>query len=100
MKDGTEVYLQSSYEILFATLLDEMNIEWSRPEPLEYIGDDGKHHRYYPDFKISSVYVDTKNDYLAVKDLPKIDAVRTQCNVDIRIVTKENLNKEYIATLV
>jgi hypothetical protein len=75
MKDGTEVYLQSSYEILFATLLDEMNIEWSRPEPLEYIGDDGKHHRYYPDLKISSVYVDTKNDYLAVKDLPKIDAV-------------------------
>jgi hypothetical protein len=57
-------------------------------------------HRYYPDFKIGSVYIDTKNDYLAIKDLPKIMAVREQNGVDVRIVTKDLITKEFIATLV
>ncbi len=35
-------------------------------------------HRYYADFKIGSVNIDTKNDYLIVKDAAKIQAVRDQ----------------------
>ncbi len=100
MKDGSSVYLQSSYEIQFATLLDEMEIVWCRPNPFWYIGEDNKKHRYYPDFKINNIYIDTKNDYLVVKDKPKITAVREQNNIDLRIVTKDKINREFIASLV
>lgn len=94
--NGEVVYLQSSYEIEFATILDELNIPWERPDPLIWIDENGKSHRYYPDFKIGEKYFDTKNDYLAQKDKPKIFAVSKQNNVII-IVTKEQINKKYIA---
>lgn len=98
--DGSKVYLQSSYEIDFASLLDEMGVYWERPPPLIWIDTDGVSHRYYPDFKIGQVYIDTKNDYLAIKDQPKIAAVREQNGIDVRIVTKDLITKEFIATLV
>jgi hypothetical protein len=97
--DGSVVYLQSSYEIRFAKILEALRIEWSRPEPLPWIDDSGKSHRYYPDFKVGKIYIDTKNDYLAVKDKPKIDAVVEQNNVDVRIVTEKLITKEYILAL-
>lgn len=98
-KDGTVVYLQSSYELKFAYLLEEMNIKWSRPDPLPWVDRNGEYHRYYPDFKIGSIYIDTKNDYLAVADLPKINTVRLQNNVDLRIVTKDMINEEFVNAL-
>ena len=94
------VYLQSSYEIRFAQILEDLSIEWSRPSPLKWIDDNGIDHKYYPDFKIGNIYIDTKNDYLAIKDKPKIDKVKEQNNVDIRIVTNEYINIEYIGSLV
>ena len=99
-KDLSEVYLQSSYEVEFATILEELNIKWSRPEPLKWIDINGESHKYYPDFKIGDVYIDTKNNYLAVKDLPKIMAVKEQNDVDLRMVTKDQITKEFIASLV
>lgn len=98
--NGETVYLQSSYEVKFAELLERLNIEWTRPAPFIWYDDDGKSHRYYPDFKIGTVYVDTKNDYLAAVDLPKIEAVKKQNNIDLRIVTLEMINEEFIASLV
>ena len=98
-KNGDVVHLQSSYEIEFATLLEELDIDWERPAPLTWFDDDGIDHRYYADFKVGNVYIDTKNDYLAVKDKPKIDKVIQQNKVDVRIVTKEFINKEYILNL-
>ncbi len=97
--DGTVVYLQSSYEIEFAKLLDELNIEWTRPEPLIWVDYKGDNHRYYPDFLVDNIYIDTKNDYLAIKDKFKIDSVIQQNNVDVRIVTKQLITKEYIIAL-
>lgn len=99
-KNGEIIYLQSSYEIEFASLLEELNIDWSRPDPFIWIDLNGVDHRYYPDFKIGNIYIDTKNDYLAIKDLPKINLVRSQNNIDLRIVTKEFITKDYIASLV
>lgn len=98
--NGEVVYLQSSYELLFAQLLEKLGIEWERPASFIWIDDLGISHRYYPDFKINNIYIDTKNDYLAVKDLPKINAVKQQNNIDLRIVTKESITEEYIARLV
>lgn len=77
-----------------------MVIDWSRPPPLTWIDECGIIHRYYPDFKVGEIYIDTKNDYLAVKDFPKIERVRTQNNIDLRIVTEDMINKDFIATLV
>lgn len=97
---GDVIYLQSSYEIDFAKILDSLGIFWERPEPFIWIDDNDKDHRYYPDFKVGSIYIDTKNDYLAVKDLPKIEKVRHQNKIDLRIVTKDLINADYIATLI
>ena len=98
--DGTLVYLQSSYEIEFAKLLEELNIDWSRPDPFKWIDSNGNDHKYYPDFKVGDIYIDTKNDYLAIADLPKINAVKEQNKIDLRIVTKDQINKEFIGSLV
>lgn len=94
--NGDVVYLQSSYEIKFAELLEEMNIQWSRPDPLLWVDDNGNDHRYYPDFKIGDKFFDTKNDYLAVKDKDKIERVSQQNNVVVEIVTYENIHRTYI----
>ncbi len=94
--NGEIIYLQSSYEIAFASILEKLNITWERPSPLKWIDDKQIEHRYYPDFKIGNVYVDTKNDYLAIIDLPKINAVKNQNNIDLRIVTKDMINEDYI----
>lgn len=99
-KDGSSVYLQSSYEIEFANILEELDIEWSRPSPFKWVDENGDDHRYYPDFKVGGIYIDTKNDYLAIVDLPKINAVKEQNNIDLRIVTKDKINKEYVKSLV
>lgn len=98
-KNGDVVYLQSSYEVKFATLLEELCVEWSRPEPLMWTDDAGVDHRYYPDFKIGHKYADTKNDYLVLKDKDKIDKVSSQNNVIVEVVTLNNITKEYIQSV-
>ena len=99
-KNGEVVYLQSSYEVKFAEILEQLNIQWSRPDPFLWIDEDGKQHRYYPDFKVGDVFIDTKNDYLAKVDLPKINAVKIQNSIDLRIATLDMINEEFIASLV
>ena len=98
--NGEIIYLQSSYEIEFAKILEKLNIQWSRPKPFLWIDEHGIDHKYYPDFKIGDIYIDTKNDYLAIVDLPKINKVIQQNNIDLRIVTKDMICEEYIGSLV
>lgn len=94
---GTEVTLQSSYELRCAEILDSMGIRWSRPNSLKY---DQK--RYFPDFLLVDygIYLDPKNDYLAKIDKPKINSVREQNNVIVHILTKNMLNTETISNLI
>lgn len=98
-KTGEVVYLQSSYEIMFAELLEKLNLEWSRPDPLVWVDKFGIHHRYYPDFKVGSAYFDTKNDYLIIKDFEKIQSVIQQNNVTLHVVSKDNITEDFIARL-
>ena len=95
-KDGSSVHLQSSYEVSFAMLLEEHNIDWSRPSPLQWIDVHGKSHRYYPDFQIGDVFVDTKNAYLIVKDADKIRRVCEQNNVVIHVVPFEHITADFV----
>lgn len=64
-KDGTVVNLDSSYERFVAEWLDKHNIEWTRPDPLNWIDSNGIVHHYFPDFYIPSknIYLDPKNEY-------------------------------------
>ncbi len=93
-KDGTLVYLQSSYEHCVAIDLDRNNIKWIRPEPLLWVDSDSIEHRYYPDFYLVDydVYLDPKNDYLIIKDEYKIHSVSVQNNVIVLILNKEQLS--------
>ena len=94
------VILQSTYELEFAKDLDKNNISWIRPDFFLYKLN-GKEHRYYPDFYIESlnVYVDPKNDFLinndnqrlGVSDKEKINLVEKQNNIQIIILTKDEL---------
>lgn len=99
-KDGSEVYLHSSYEILLASIFEELNVIWDRPKPFIWIDDNGIDHRYYPDFKVGEKYFDTKNDYLAKIDARKIELVKEQNNIDLSILLLPQITKEHIALLV
>ena len=99
-RDGSVVYLQSSYESRFATILEQLGVLWERPEPLLWVDDFGKKHRYYPDFLVEGVYVDTKNPYLIKKDSRKIELVRNQNQVHLEVVGEENITEEHVLALV
>ena len=98
-KDGNVVYLQSSYEIRFAEILEQLDIVWERPPPFKWVDDVGVNHRYYPDFKIGDIFIDTKNDFLVIKDARKIELVKEQNNIDLRIVVNNQITKEYVESL-
>jgi hypothetical protein len=98
--DGSIIYLQSNYEILLAEMLDKLNIEWIRPSPFIWIDDNNVSHRYYPDFKIGDIFIDTKNDYLIKKDEVKIRKVEEQNNIKIIILSKKEITEDYIRQLV
>lgn len=98
-KTGEIVYLQSSYEVRMAEILEKLSVEWARPDPLVWVDSDGNSHRYYPDFKIGKIYLDTKNDYLIVKDAAKINAVRKQNNVQLLVVSNDQITEEFINAL-
>lgn len=95
-KTGETVYLQSSYEVKFANILEELDIDWERPSYLMWTDSNGIDHRYYPDFKIGEKYFDTKNDYLAIKDADKIERVSKQNNVIVEVITYDKITKAYI----
>lgn len=93
-KNNEVVYLQSSYELKVAETLEQNNINWIRPKPLKWEDSKQIEHNYYADFYLTSynVYLDTKNDYLLVKDEEKINTVRKQNNVKLLVLNKTQLN--------
>lgn len=100
-KDGSIVYLQSSYEVDLAIDLDKNNINWIRPDYLLWIDDNNKEHRYYPDFYLQdyNVYLDPKNNYLQKKDKRKIELVIKQNNVRLIVLNKSALDWNSISLL-
>ena len=76
-----------------ATLLYKQNIKWNRPCRIIWKDKNGIEHRYYADFYLTEhdLYIDTKNKYLAMRDVEKIKAVCEQNNVKVRIVEIEEL---------
>lgn len=89
------VTLESSYELRFAQLLDNLGVNWVRPSPLCWVDTEGRMRKYFPDFEIVEplIYVDTKNDYLIKKDRSKLVAVSQQNAVVISLLSNEKLKE-------
>lgn len=97
--DGSIVYLHSSYEINLAKILDSLNIKWERPKPFKWVDDNNEDHKYYPDFEVNGIYIDTKNDYLLVVDARKIELVRQQNKIDLRVLSKREINIDFVKNM-
>jgi len=99
---NNKVRLESSYESRVAKLLNNANINWVRPKPISYKDESGANHRYYPDFYLVdyNLYLDPKNKHLIVKDSDKIKRVMNQNNVQIEIISVDNINAQYINNLI
>jgi hypothetical protein len=81
--DGTVVMLDSSWEEALAKRLDEIFVEWIRPEnPIRYVGKDKKEHNYFPDFYLPkyNVYLDPKNPMAIKAQKDKIEILEKKMN--------------------
>jgi len=67
LKKRTAVYrgvlLDSSWELALAQRLDELNVKWIRPNPVQWQDEEGTFHHYFPDFYLPEfdLYLDPKN---------------------------------------
>lgn len=93
---------ESSYEVSLASILNELNILWIRPEHLWYQDSKGHNRRYYPDFFLvdHNIYLDPKNEYLIKTDIDKIILCSNQNKIFTVILGINHINKNTIKMLV
>ena len=92
-KDGTIVMLDSSWEEALAKRLDNIGVDWNRPEePIPYVTSDGKTHKYFPDFYLPQydLYLDPKNPAAMAAQKDKIACLK---KVMYNLVLIETLNE-------
>jgi hypothetical protein len=70
--------LDSSWELALAIRLDELEIKWTRPEPIKWIDESGLEHNYFPDFYLEKydLYLDPKNPAAYQNQQKKIDILK------------------------
>jgi hypothetical protein len=79
------ILLDSSWELALAKRLDELNIEWIRPDPISWVDEDGITHNYFADFYLPKhdKYLDPKNKH----------AIRVQAKkLKILLAQHDNIN--------
>lgn len=101
--------LGSSYELELVKDLDKNKIRWNTCSRFKYIDPFGKSRTYTPDIYLIdyNIYLDPKNDFLinninpslGFKDSLKIELVEIQNNIKILILNKNQLNWNYIKSL-
>lgn len=86
------ILLDSSWELALAKRLDELNIAWTRPEPIEWVDEKGMTRNYFPDFYLPehNLYLDPKNPHAIVVQRKKIDILMKQYS---NIVILDSLKK-------
>lgn len=79
-KDGTIVNLDSSWEETLAKRLDELDVNWVRPDPIKWIDSSGVTHNYFPDFYLVDfdIYLDPKNPQAITAQQHKIECLMNQ----------------------
>jgi len=78
-----DIWLDSSWEKEIAELLDNLNIRWERPNPINWIDNSNIERLYYPDFFLNDygVYLDPKNPFCMEKDKEKMNFVEKIINI-------------------
>ena len=74
------VMLDSTWELELAKSLDENNIKWIRPKPIQWEDSKNVKHNYFPDFYLSEydIFVDPKNPHAYNIQKDKIDILKIQ----------------------
>lgn len=92
------IILESSYEVITAKILDELNIKWIKVRQGYIWNDNGKCRRYVPDFYLPEydVFLDPKNDYLIKKDRIKIESAMKINSITVIVLSKNDLDAESI----
>jgi hypothetical protein len=89
------IMLDSSWELALAKRLDELNIEWVRPQPIKWIDEDGIKHNYFADFYLPNydLYLDPKNPYAINAQKKKLKCLLTQYKNIVILDTLEKCQK-------
>lgn len=98
-----EVYIsESSYEVKLSVILNELNLEWIRPNFVWYTDSKGNKRRYYPDFYLPKydIYLDPKNNFLIKTDVDKIYRASKENGIFIVILGDKHINANTIVSLV
>lgn len=84
-KRGRKFTFDSTWEDALAIRLDELDIDWTRPGPVEWTDKHGIVRNYFPDFYLQkyNLYIDPKNNYVETYQKEKLDIVSTQINLII-----------------
>lgn len=92
------VILESTYEVVCAEILDELDITWEKVRAGFKWDDNGKIRRYIPDFYLPEfgIYLDPKNDYLINKDKRKIQSACEINNIIVVVLSQSQLTKDYM----
>ncbi len=88
------VWLDSTYELEVARILDEAKIKWIRPTiRFLWIDQNSKERRYKPDFYLPehNMYLDPKNDYLVKQDERKIRQVMKRHGIKVWVMQKKDI---------
>lgn len=78
LKKNTILYngilLDSTWELVLAKRLEELSINWIRPEPIPWTDKQGRIHNYFPDFYLPEhdLFIDPKNKHAANVQKDKI----------------------------
>lgn len=78
--DYNGILLDSSWELALAIRLDELNIEWIRPDPIPWTDEEGVVHNYFADFYLPKYdrYLDPKNKHAIKVQEKKLKILLTQ----------------------
>lgn len=88
------VTLDSSWELLLAKKLDEMNINWIRPQPIKWVDKDNKIRNYFPDFYLPdyNLYLDPKNPFAYKVQKDKIEILQISYPNIVFLQSVEEIN--------
>lgn len=100
-KDGSKVFLDSTYEIKTANILEELGILWERPNSLVWIDKNNRKHNYFPDFYLLDydIYLDPKNEYCFKVQKEKIDYIKINYK-NVYFMHEEDINEHFILSII
>lgn len=91
-KNGNLIKLRGTYEIRFATILDNLSVEWIYSKPIKYLASDGIHRHCLPDFYLPkyNLFFDTKG-YFTNESKNKYDLIKEQHNIIVHVLFETNI---------